>query len=394
VSYTLRGRVESRLAALAPILLAACALAVAIHRWWPVEAAALMIGLGLGLDIQAYHRLLRYQPAWAALPMGALELGLLVGVMRVLAIRAPLEQALTLFAAGWLLAVVLGQAVYPALRLGYDQEGGELGRVGAVAAATIAAALAGAAATAYALAPPVVHLASGVYRGPLVITRREVLVGSPGTIVRGGIVVRANDVTIKNLAVVGGEDGISITGVHGTVLDGVSVSGARLDGIHVVFAGVVIRNCVVDMHGNPMGEGINISYNMGMGMSMVEGCTVVGGMEGITTHSSMTDIVDDRVSGTQQQGIAVTEMSMGTVRQDEVSDALGIGIYCNDRSTCVIEHNTVVGTRPDTASGDPTRRGFGVLASFQSLAELRGNAIAANPVPMGAVINSQIAATH
>ena len=52
------------------------------------------------------------------------------------------------------------------------------------------------------------------------------------------------------------------------------------------------------MHGNPLGQGIDISYNMGMGMSMVEGCTVVGGMEGITTHSSMTDIVDDRVSGT------------------------------------------------------------------------------------------------
>ena len=361
MSYTLRGRVESRLAALAPLLLAACALAGAIQRWWPVEAAALMVGLGLGLDALAFDRLLPYQPAWAALPLGALELGALLGAMRALDIQAPIGQALALFAGGWLLALVLGQArCSSALRLGYDQDGGELGLVGAVAGGAIVVALAGAAATAYALAPPVVHLAAGVYRGPLVITRREVLVGSPGTIVRGGIVVRANDVTIRNVAVVGGEDGISVTGVHGTILDGVSVSGARLDGIHVVFAGVVIKNCVVDMHGNPVGEGINISYNMGMGMSMVEGCTVVGGMEGITTHSSMTDIVDDRVSGTQQQGIAVTEMSMGTVRQDEVSDALGIGIYCNDRSTCVIEHDTVVGTGVGrrVGSGNPTRRGF------------------------------------
>ena len=127
---------------------------------------------------------------------------------------------------------------------------------------------------------------------------------------------------------------------------------------------------------------------MGMGMSMVEGCTVVGGMEGITTHSSMTDIVHDRVSGTEMRGISVDEMSMGTVMDSEVSGALGIGIYCNDRSTCMIEHNTVVGTRPDIASGNPTRRGFGVLASFQSLADLRGNELASNPVPMGAVINS------
>ena len=117
-------------------------------------------------------------------------------------------------------------------------------------------------------------------------------------------------------------------------------------------------------------------------------------MEGITTHSSMTDIVHDRVSGTEQQGISVTEMSMGTVMDSEVSGALGIGIYCNDRSMCMIEHNTVVGTRPDIASGNPTRRGFGILASFQSEADLRGNQIRSNPIPMGAVINSQIAATH
>ena len=187
---------------------------------------------------------------------------------------------------------------------------------------------------------------------------------------------------------------ITVDDVHGTVLDGVSVSGAKRDGIHVMFAGVVIKNCAVDMHGNPIGEGINISYNMGMGVSRVVDCTVVGGMQGITTHSSMTEISDDHVSGTEQQGIAVTEMSMGTVMDNEVTGALGIGIYCNDRSTCMIEHNTVVGTRPDSASGNPTRRGFGVLVSFQSLAELRGNEIGSNPVPMGAVIDSQIAATH
>ena len=159
-------------------------------------------------------------------------------------------------------------------------------------------------------------------------------------------------------------------------------------------AGVMIKNCTVDMHGNPLGKGIDISYNMGMGMSMVDGCTVVGGMEGITTHSSMTDIVHDRVSGTELRGISVTEMSMGTVMDSEVSGALGIGIYCNDRSMCMIEHNTVVGTRPDIASGNPTRRGFGVLASFQSQADLRDNQLTSNPVPMGAVINSEIAANR
>jgi nitrous oxidase accessory protein NosD len=394
MSYTLRGRVESRLVAFVPLLAAASLLALALHRWWPVEAAALMIGVGICLDAQLYHRVLAYQPSWAAVPIGLVELGVLVGLMHLLGIAAPFWEAAALFAAGWLLAQVLGQAGFPLLRLGYAEEGGELGRLGLLSAVAVGAVLAGAAGTAYALEPPVVHLQAGVYPGPLVITRREVLIGEPGAVVRGGIVVDANDVTIKNVSVVGGVNGITVYGVHGTVLDGVSISGAKLDGIHVRLAGVVIKNCSIDMHGNPIGQGIDISYNVGMGMSMVEGCTIVGGMEGITTHSSMTEIMGDHVSGTTQQGITVTEMSMGTVSDSEVSNALGVGIYCNDRSTCMIDHNTVVGTRPDTASGNPTRRGLGVLADFQSEAELRGNQLKSNPVPMGAVMNSQIAATH
>ena len=61
-SYTLRGRIESRLAALLPVVAAACVLAAAEHRWWPVEAVGLMLGAGPALDLQAYDRLLRYQP--------------------------------------------------------------------------------------------------------------------------------------------------------------------------------------------------------------------------------------------------------------------------------------------------------------------------------------------
>jgi hypothetical protein len=394
MSYTLRGRVESRLAAFVPLIAAACALAAVAHRWWPVEAAAVMIGVGLVLDTQVYDRLLAYQPGWAAVPIGLLELGVVLGVMRLVGIAAPLWQAIALFAGGWLVAQILGHAGFPLLRLGYAEDGGELGRIGAAAALAVGVVLAGAAGTAYALEPPVVHLHRGVYRGPLVITRREVLVGEPGAVVRGGIVVKADDVTIKDVSVVGGQDGIDVENVHGTVLDGVTVSGAKLDGIHVRLADVVIKNCNIDMHGNPLGQGIDIAYNIGMGMSMVEGCTVVGGMVGITTHSSTSEIMGDHVSGTTEEGISVTEMSMGSVMNSEVSNALGVGIYCNDRSMCMFEHNTVVGTRPDVASGNPTRRGLGILADFQSQAELRGNELKSNPVPMDAVLNSQIAATH
>jgi len=388
VSYTLRGRIDSRLAATLPVVIAACVLALAEHKWWPVEAAGLMIGVGTALDLQAY-RFLRYQPGWAALPFGVVELGLVLLFMRAAGIAAPLWQAVTLFAAGWLLAQVLGHAGFPLLRLTYAEDGGELGRFGGTAAATIGVVLASAGATAYALRPPVVHLATGVHQGPLVISRREVLVGEPGAVVRGGIVVRARGVTIKNVSVVGGQNGITIDGYRDTVLDGVSIAGAKLDGIHVRLAGVMIKNCTIDMLGNPHGQGIDISFNMDMGLSMVEGCTIVGGMEGITTHSSMTDIVHNKISRTTMEGISVTEMSMGMVMDNEVRDALGVGIYCNDRSMCQIERNTVLDTRADPAGGT-SRGGVGVLASFQSQANLWENELGANPVASSAIINSEV----
>ena len=388
MSYTLRGRIDSRLAATLPVVVAACVLALAEHKWWPVEAAGLMVGVGTALDVQAY-RLLRYQPGWAALPFGLLELGLVLLFMHAAGIMAPLWQAVALFAAGWLTAQVLGQAGFPLLHLTYSEDGGELGRFGAAAAVTVGVVLASAGATAYALRPPVVHLAAGVHQGPLVITRREVLVGEPGAVVRGGIVVRARGVTIKNVSVVGGENGITIDGYRDTMLDGISISGAKLDGIHVRLAGVMIKNCTIDMLGNPHGQGIDISFNMDMGMSMVEGCTIVGGMEGITTHSSMTDIVHNKISRTTMEGISVTEMSMGMVMDNEIRDALGVGIYCNDRSMCQIERNTVLDTHPDP-SGGTSRRGVGVLASFQSQANLWENELAANPIASSAIIDSEV----
>jgi hypothetical protein len=383
VSYTLRGRIESRLAALLVVLAGAIPLALVEHRWWPVEAVGLMLGVGLVLDMQVYHRLLPYQPGWAALPLGALELGLLVLLMHVAGVMAPLAQAVLLFAGGWLVAQLLGHAAFPLLRLGYAEEGGELGRLGVASAALLGAALAGSAATAYALRPPVVHLAAGVHQGPLVIRRREVLVGEPGAIVRGGIVVRANGVTIRNVSVVGGENGISIEGYRDTVLDGVSVSGAKLDGIHVRLGGVMIKDCTVDMLGNELGQGIDISYNMDMGMSMVEGCNVVGGMNGIVTHSSMTEIAHNHVSRTQMMGISMTEMSMGTIRDNEVRGALGVGINCGDRSMCEIRKNVVMGTRSDSAGGNKTRAGFGVEVLFSAEASLSGNELKQNPASLG-----------
>ena len=173
-----------------------------------------------------------------------------------------------------------------------------------------------------------------------------------------------------------------------------TVENAKLDGIHVRAAGIVVRNCTIDVLGNRFAQGIDISFNMNMGMSMVEGCTILGGAQGITTHSSMTDIVDNTVSRTSQQAIDVDEMSMGTASRNVIRDALGVALYCNDRSMCMFDHNTVVGTRPDASSGLRMQRGFGVLASFQSEVDLWQNRLGANPVAAGKDLNSTLKTTR
>ena len=179
MSYTLKGRIESRLAALLPVLLGCCVLAIALRHWWPVELCALMAAVGLVLDVQVWHRLFRYQSAWVILPLGLVELGLVLAIVYGAGLHAPLGPALLLFAVGWLVAFVLAQAGYPLLRLSYAEDGGELGRAGGVAAAGVLLVLVGSAATWYVRQPPVVHLAAGVHQGPIVIRRREVLQGSP-----------------------------------------------------------------------------------------------------------------------------------------------------------------------------------------------------------------------
>jgi Right handed beta helix region len=388
VSYTLRGRIESRLAALLLPLLAAIVVAAALQRWWPIELLAAMTVAAVALDLLVYHGLLPYQPGWAALALGALELAVLMGLVRALRIDAPLAGALALFAAGWVGGQLLGHAILPLARPSYAEDGGELGRAGPLLAVGVAGLLAAAGGIAWATQPPTVHLSAGLHKGPIVITRSEKLVGEPGAIVRGGIIVRHDDVTVRNVTVIGGENGIVVDDAERVILDRVRVSGAKLDGIHVRLSSVTIRNCEIDSLGNPWAQGIDISFAIHLSHSHVEGCTIVGGQDGIVTHSVNADLVRNHVSRTRLTAIGLTEMSMGMIAENEVRDARGIGIVCGDHSMCMIERNVVIGTRRDDADGNTWRSGFGVLASWYSEAELADNQLAANPRPFGAVANS------
>jgi hypothetical protein len=382
MSYTLRGRIESRLAATVPALV----LALALHRWWAIELVAAMLAIGVILDAAVYDRTLAYQPGWLALPLGAFELALVYGAMRALPIHAPLLPALVLYATAWLSAQLLGHALLPRLRLSYAEDGGELGRTGAGTAVAVATVLIAGLGADYAVRPPTVHL-HGTVQGPLVIRHAETLEG--GT-VEGGIVVRANHVTIRHVTVVGGSNGIDIAHASHVMLDHVRVLRVSSDAIHVRDAGVMVDDCSIADPSSPWVQGIDISYSMGRPMSMVSGCTIAGVREGIVTHSAEVDVMDNTVMDTTLRGITLGEMSMDMASGNDVEGAQGVGILCLDHSMCQIEHNTVAGTR--VAPGDDlSRQGVAIEAHYYSEATIGHNTIVASPGGVRAFDNSTIA---
>jgi copper-binding protein NosD len=248
-------------------------------------------------------------------------------------------------------------------------------------AAVVALPLLFASALAYAWQVPTIHLSAGVHQGPLVLDKARKLVGDDGAVVRGGIRVTASGVTIRNVTVIGGRHGIEIVGAKGVVLDHVHVIGAKLDGISLRRSNARIRKCVIESRGR-YAQGIDVSFAIDMPPTVIAGCKITGGQEGIVTHSAMIDLKNNKISNTTLRGITVTEMSMGMVHGNSVKNALGVGIYCGDYSECEIEHNTVTGTRPDPASGDLLREGVGILALLHAHAKLGQNDVGDNPKPV------------
>lgn len=381
MSYTLTGRIESRLAATAPALL----VALALHRWWAIELVALMLAIGLVLDVAVYDRLLAYQPGWYAVPLGAVELGLVYGAMRGLEIMAPFWGALGLYGFAWTSAQLLGHVVFPKARLEYGESGGELGRRGVLTAAAVGAVLLGGLGADWSVQPPTVHL-HGLVQGPLVIRHAKTIVG--GT-VKGGIVIRADHVTLRHVTVVGGARGIEIEHADHVMLDHVHVVGNSLAGIYALDAGVMIDHCTVAAPAGPYVSGIQIMYSMDRSMSMVEHCTVAGTREGIATHSSMVDVMHNRVVDTSERGILLGEMSMDRAHHNDVVAPNGIGIICMDHSMCEIEHNTITGAKVD-GSDNATRHGVAIEAYFYAEAQVHHNTVLASPGGVRAFDNSTI----
>lgn len=222
-------------------------------------------------------------------------------------------------------------------------------------------------------APPTVRLSPGVHQGPLVLDYPQRLVGAPGAVVRGGIVVTSDDVVVRDVTVVGGETGIEVRDAQDVVLERVRVRDARLDGISVRQGAVTIRDCRIESSGANT-QGVDISFTMHHGPSLVERCHIRGGVEGILVDGAMAEVRDNVVVATRLHGISVNEMAMAHVVGNEVRNARARGFYCGDYSECELERNVVDGVRPD-GSGNRAKSGIGIVVDYHGYAELSGNRI-------------------
>jgi hypothetical protein len=291
---------------------------------------------------------------------------------------------------------VLNTAVFVCVLVGYFgfhlYRGLNVGRrsIAWVPAAVVVLGLGVSAAAAWENQTPTVRLSAGEHRGPIVLDKTQKLVGEPGAVVRGGIVVTANGVTVRNVTVVGGEHGITVDGARGVLLDDVEVLGAELDGINIRRGSARIRDCVVRALRSPYAQGIDISFSMDLEPTLVQGCRISGGQEGIVTHWAKVNVRRNHVTNTTLRGITVTEMSMGTVSRNRVEDGIGVGIFCGDYSLCRIEGNTVAGTRPDPASDSGGRAGIGIYAYFGAIAHLDENRLIGNARPADAFYRAEL----
>src|SRR6185503_1950682 len=124
---------------------------------------------------------------------------------------------------------------------------------------------------------------AGMHDGPLVLDHAQTVVGEPGTVVRGGILITADDVTVRNLTIRGGEYGDEVRDAESVELDGITVEAAELDGINARQSEVEIHDCDVRSLPGSAAQGIDISFASTLSPSLVEDCTVSGGGEGIVS---------------------------------------------------------------------------------------------------------------
>ncbi|HZD18792.1 MAG TPA: right-handed parallel beta-helix repeat-containing protein [Actinomycetota bacterium] len=234
----------------------------------------------------------------------------------------------------------------------------------------------------------VVRLLPGTHP-PLRIERAITLEGTAGAVVEGPVTILADGAAARNLSIRGGEDGLLVREADDVVLDGIAVTGPTMHGIEIVDGSARVSACSVTGPAGPQVQGLEVRNANGRPRTIVEGCTIRGGMEGIVSHVSRVEFRDNLVEGTTLRGLAVTEMSEGLVEGNTVRDASGIAYYCGDMSHCEIRRNTARGI-VDDGSRIKSRAGYGAVAWYYATMRVTDNDFrgVASPEPVGTYMGS------
>lgn len=209
--------------------------------------------------------------------------------------------------------------------------------------------------------------------GPFVLDRQVEVRAADGATVTGPITVLADGVVIRDLLIAGGaRTGILVDGVDGVVIRDVAITDVPLHGIEVVDATAHITDCAVSGLGE-QGQGIEVRNAAGRGHTVVRGCTITGGIEGLVSHVSRVEFLGNTVTGTSLRAIAIMEMSEALIEGNTVADATGAAIFCGDMSHCEVRGNTAIAIRDD-GSGIRSHSGWGAVVWYYSSMRLRDNA--------------------
>ena len=222
-------------------------------------------------------------------------------------------------------------------------------------------------------APPgtVLELAPGKHAA-FRIDRNLTVRGLPGAVVDGGIRVLADDVRLEGLSVEGGENGITVHGAEGVTIREVEVSGFSMHGIELVESSASVIDCAIHSPAGEYAQGLEVRNSNGLSRSVVRGCTIDGGREGLLTHVSRVEFLGNLVTGTTLRAIAVTEMSEGLIQGNTVEGVRGIGLFCSDVSRCEIRGNAVRDVIPEPEAGK-SHEGYAAVAWYYATMRLADN---------------------
>lgn len=221
---------------------------------------------------------------------------------------------------------------------------------------------------------------AGEHPGPVFIDKPLTLVGTEGAWVIAeaggfGIVVdNTEDVQVRDLGVRGGETGILVRSSQRVRLSDVTVEDTHRWGILVRDAHAEIRRCTVRGLTSDYGRGIEVINAELRRLSVVDRCQVEGPVfEGIASRLSQVRFVDNQVAGSTERGVVITEMSMGRMERNTVTDARGSAYFCGDMSYCEVVGNRALRIGPS----EPwqSSQGHGLVVHYHSDAFLRDHSV-------------------